>query len=303
MKINRFCKWMAWIGVALLVCVLGLCWALKNVDQLPVGARDWVFSNTLCTRVYAHFPALIPERYLDPKNNIKHFAEALAERDADALKEHVGFPFKREYPLPSIMTIEEFVAAIPQLFEEEDIKGMQDIDEWESVGWRGYMYKNGLVWLSEDFCLMDGRDYCGTEKELKLWKECMKKEIASLHPSLQEGVSRPLLSFITEDGAWRGRIDVMESKSEDDEYVYRLAAYKSDTPITAKPDLVVMCKNKVEGSACNEYFISKGAINDSDFIFSINLAGHIDNSEMDFVYPGMNADDEQAGRAKSWMWK
>lgn len=303
MKINRFCKWIAWIGVALLVCVLGLCWALKNVDQLPVGARDWVFSNTLCVRVYAYFPSLIPERYLDPKNNIKLFAEALAERDADALKEHIVFPFKREYPLPPIKTIEEFVAAIPQLFEEEDIKGMQDIDEWEGVGWRGYMYKNGLVWLSEDFCLTGAGDCCGTEKEHELWLKCVKKEIASLHQSLQEGVSRPLLSFITEDGAWRGRIDVMESKSEDDEYIYRLAAYKAGTPITAKPDLVVMCKNKVEGSACNEYFISKGIINDSDYIFSINRAGHIDDAEMDFRYPGMNVGDERASRAKSWVWK
>ena len=168
MKINRFCKWMAWIGVALLVCVLGLCLVLKNVDQLPVGARDWVFSNTLCVRVYAHFQSLIPECYLDPKNNIKHFAEALAERDADALKEHIVFPFKREYPLPPIETIEEFVAASPQLFDEEDIKGMQDIDEWEHVGWRGYMYKNGIVWLSEDFCLTAAGGWRGTEKEHEL---------------------------------------------------------------------------------------------------------------------------------------
>jgi hypothetical protein len=303
MENRRIFKIGVYVGIALLVCALGLCWALKNVDQLPVGARDWVFSNTLCTRVYAHFPSLIPERYLDPKNNIKHFAEALAKRDVDALKEHIVFPFERKYPLPPIETIEEFVAAIPRLFEEDDIKGMQDIDAWEKMGWRGYMYKNGLVWLSDDFCLTGAGGCWGTEKEHELWLKCVKKEIASLHQSLQEGVSRPLLSFITEDGAWRGRIDVMESKSEDDEYIYRLAAYKAGTPITAKPDLVVMCKNKVEGSACNEYFISKGIINDSDYIFSINRAGHIDDAEMDFRYPGMNVGDERASHAKSWVWK
>lgn len=300
MKINRFCKWMAWIGVALLVCVLGLCWMLKNVDQLPVGARDWVFSNILCARVYAHFPSLIPERYLSPENNIKHFVKALAERDADALKEHVGFPFKREYPLPPIETIEEFVAAIPRLFEEEDIKGMQDIDEWESVGWRGYMYKNGLVWLSEDFCLTAAGGWRGTEKEHELWLECVKKEIAALHPSLRDGVVRPILSFITEDGAWRGRIDQMESKeSGNDKDVYRLAVYKAGTPITDKPDAVVLCDLKVEGSACNEYYIGR----DSRYSLDVNNAGPENSPEFTFNCPEIDKEDECASRAKSCEWK
>ena len=300
MKINRFCKWMAWIGVALLVCVLGLCLVLKNVDQLPVGARDWVFSNTLCVRVYAHFPSLIPARYLDPKNNIKHFVKALAERDADALKEHIVFPFKREYPLPPIETIEEFIAAIPRLFEEEDIKGMQDIDAWESVGWRGYMYKNGLVWLSEDFCLTGAGGCCGTEKEHELWLKCVKKEIASLHPSLRDGVLRPILSFMTEDGAWRGRIDQMEIKeSGNDKDVYRLAVYKAGTPIVDKPDAVVLCDLKVEGSACNEYYIGR----DPRYSLDVNNAGPEDSPEFTFNCPEIDKEDECASRAKSCEWK
>ena len=92
MKTKRFGKWVMWICVVLCVCVLGLCWMLKNVDRLPVAARIWFFSNTHFARVYEYFPSLIPERYLSPENNIKHFVKALAERDADALKEHVGSP-------------------------------------------------------------------------------------------------------------------------------------------------------------------------------------------------------------------
>ena len=288
------------VGIALWGCVLGLCLVLKNVDQLPVGARDWVFFNTLCARVYAHFPSLIPERYLSPENNIKHFVKALAERDADALKEHVGFPFKREYPLPPIKTIEEFVAAIPQLFEEEDINGMQDIDAWESVGWCGYMYRDGLAWLSEDFCLTAAGGRRGTEKEHKLWLECVKKEIASLHPSLRDGVVRPILSFMTEDGAWRGRIDQMESKeSGNDKDVYRLAVYKAGTPIADKPDAVVLCDLKVEGSASNEYYIGR----DARYSLDVNNAGPEDSSEFTFSCPEIDKEDECASRAKSCEWK
>lgn len=300
MKNRRIFKIGAYVGIVLFVCVLGLCWALKNVDQLPVGARDWVFSNILCARVYAHFPSLIPERYLSPENNIKHFVKALAESDADALKEHVGFPFKREYPLPPIKTIEEFVVAIPQLFEEEDIKGMQDIDEWESVGWRGYMYKNGLVWLSEDFSLTAVGGWRGSEKEHELWLECVKKEIASLHPSLRDGVLRPILSFITEDGVWRGRIDQMESKeSGNDNDVYCLAVYKAGTPITDKPDAVVLCDLKVEGSACNEYYIGR----DARYSLDVNNAGPEDSPEFTFSCPEIDKEDECASRAKSCEWK
>ena len=241
---------------------------------------------------------MIPERYLSPENNIKHFVKALAERDADALKEHIGFPFKREYPLPPIKTIEEFVAAIPQLFEEEDIKGMQDIDEWASVGWRGYMYKYGLVWLSEDFSLTAAGGWRGTWEEHELWLECVKKEIASLHPSLRDGILRPILSFMTEDGAWRGRIDQMESKDNDKD-VYRLAVYKSGTPIADKPDAVVLCDLKVEGSACTEYYIGR------DLRYSLDVinAGPEDSPEFSFNCPEIDKEDECASRAKSCEWK
>lgn len=241
---------------------------------------------------------MVPERFWSAENSIQHFVKALAERDADALKEHVGFPFKREYPLPPIKTIEEFVAAIPQLFEEEDIKGMQDIDEWESVGWRGYMYKNGLVWLSEDFSLTAAGGWRGTWKEHELWLECVKKEIASLHPSLRDGVLRPILSFMTEDGAWRGRIDQMESKDNDKD-VYRLAVYKAGTPIADKPDAVVLCDLKVEGSACNEYYVGR----DSRYSLDVINAGPEDSPEFTFNCPEIDKEDECASRAKSCEWK
>ena len=275
--------------LALLICCVVCCRIRDCIELLPWPARFWV---------YSHFMSMVPERFRSAENSIQHFVKALAERDADALKEHVGFPFKREYPLPPIKTIEEFVAAIPQLFEEEDIKGMQDIDEWESVGWRGYMYKNGLVWLSEDFCLTAAGGWRGTEKEHELWLECVKKEIASLHPSLRDGVLRPILSFMTEDGAWRGRIDQLECK-DDDKDVYRLAVYKAGTPIADKPDAVVLCDLKVEGSACNEYYIGR----DPRYSLDVNNAGPEDSPEFTFNCPEIDKEDECASRAKSCEWK
>ena len=174
---------------------------------------------------------------------------------------------------------------------------MQDIDEWERVGWRGYMYKNGIVWLSEDFCLTAAGGRRGTEKEHKLWLECVKKEIASLHPSLRDGVVRPILSFMTDDGAWRGHIDQMESKDNDKD-VYRLAVYKAGTPIADKPDAVVLCDLKVEGSACNEYYIGR----DPRYSLDVNNAGPEDSPEFTFNCPEIDKEDECASRAKSCEW-
>ena len=275
--------------LALLICCVVCCRIRDCIELLPWPARFWV---------YSHFMSMVPERFRSAENSIQHFVKALAERDADALEEHVGFPFKRDYPLPPIKTIEEFVAAIPQLFEEEDIKGMQDIDEWESVGWRGYMYKNGLVWLSEDFSLTAAGGWRGTEKEHELWLECVKKEIAALHPSLRDGVVRPILSFMTEDGAWRGRIDQMECK-DNDKAVYRLTVYKAGTPIADKPDAVVLCDLKVEGSACNEYYIGR----DARYSLDVNNAGPEDSPEFTFNCPEIDKEDECASRAKSCEWK
>ena len=275
--------------LALLICCVVCCRIRDCIELLPWPARFWV---------YSHFMSMVPERFRSAENSIQHFVKALAGRDADALKEHIGFPFKREYPLPPIKTIEEFVAAIPQLFEEEDIKGMQDIDEWESVGWRGYMYKNGLVWLSEDFSLTAAGGWRGSEKEHELWLECVKKEIAALHPSLRDGVVRPILSFMTEDGAWRGRIDQMECK-DNDKAVYRLTVYKAGTPIADKPDAVVLCDLKVEGSACNEYYIGR----DARYSLDVNNAGPEDSSEFTFSCPEIDKEDECASRAKSCEWK
>ena len=275
--------------LALLICRVVCCRIRDCIELLPWPARFWV---------YSHFMSMVPERFRSAENSIQHFVKALAERDADALKEHVGFPFKRDYPLPPIKTIEEFVAAIPQLFEEEDIKGMQDIDEWASVGWRGYMYKYGLVWLSEDFSLTAAGGWRGTWEEHELWLECVKKEIASLHPSLRDGILRPILSFMTEDGAWRGRIDQMESKDNDKD-VYRLAVYKSGTPIADKPDAVVLCDLKVEGSACNEYYIGR----DARYSLDVINAGPEDSPEFSFNCPEIDKEDECASRAKSCEWK
>ena len=50
---KRFGKWVMWICVVLCVCVLGLCWMLKNVDRLPVAARIWFFFSQ-----YAFCPGL-----------------------------------------------------------------------------------------------------------------------------------------------------------------------------------------------------------------------------------------------------
>ena len=143
-----------------------------------------------------------------------------------------------------------------------------------------------------------------TPAETALWEECAKREIASLHPSLRKDVARPILSFVTEDGAFRGRIDLLGEKldvraSASGAYKYRLVIYKAESDITAAPDKIVMCKYGHEGSPGYDSYTSE----DGQYQVTVNYCGPLDFAEMDFYRPGIAEGDDKAPRAKSCEWR
>lgn len=246
--------------------------------------------------------------YLNPVRwSIRHFVKALVDEDAKALAEHVQLPFERRYPIPKIKTMDEFVAAIPSLLGEDAVKRLSESSafrNWSQMGSHGYMHDSVGIWVTDDTptCLESITEL--TPAETALWEECAKREISMLHPSLREGVARPILSFVTEDGAFRGRIDLLGEKLEaragaSGTYKYRLAIYKAGSDITAAPDKIVMCKYGHEGSpGCDSY-----TSEDERYQVTVNYCGPLDFAEMDFYRPGIAADDDKAPRAKSCEWR
>ena len=146
--------------------------------------------------------------YLNPVRwSIRHFVKALADGDAKALAEHVQLPFERRYPIPKIKTMDEFVAATPSLLGEDAVKRLSESSafrNWSQMGGQGYMHDAVGIWVTDDTPVRLEAITDLTPPEAALWEDCAQREIASLHPSLREGVARPILSFVTEDGTFRG---------------------------------------------------------------------------------------------------
>ncbi len=257
--------------------------------------------------VLYEFPASVVV-YLNPVRwSIRHFVNALADGDAKALAEHVQLPFERRYPIPKIKTMDEFVAAIPSLLGEDAVKRLSESSafrNWDQMGSYGYMHDAVGIWVTDDTPVRLEAITDLTPAEAALWEEHAAREIASLHPSLREGVSRPILSFVTEDGAFRGRIDLLGEKldaraSEPEAYKYRLAIYKAGRDITSAPDKIVMCKHGHEGSPGYDSYTSE----DGQYQVTVNHCGPLDFAELDFYRPGIAEDDDKASRAKSCEWR
>ena len=246
--------------------------------------------------------------YLNPVRwSIRHFVKSLADGDAKALAEHVQLPFERRYPIPKIKTMDEFVAAIPSLLGEDAVKRLSESSafrNWDQMGSHGYMHDAVGIWVTDDTPVRLEAITDLTPAEEALWEVFAQREIASLHPSLREGVARPILSFVTEDGDFRGRIDLLGEKldaraSVAEAYKYRLSIYNKGSAITAAPDKIVMCKHGHEGSPGYDSYTSE----DGQYQVTVNHCGPLDFAEMDFCRPGIAEDDDKASRAKSCEWR
>lgn len=247
------------------------------------------------------------EPYINPVHrSIRHFVSALEKGDARELAQHVRLPFEREYPIPPIRTMDEFVAAIPSLLGSEAVAKMSrasEFHDWEELG--GYYTLGDVgIWLSGSEPVTIKSIVDTTEAERALWQEYARLEISNLHPSLQDGVARPIASFITEDGTVRGRIDLMGDElsmtaSDYEGCNYRLAVYNAGSDLKAAPDVVVMCKYRVEGSICNQIFESE----DGQYRVMLNEGGPCDFAEVDFYRPGIPEDDDVQSRAKLCEWR
>ena len=246
--------------------------------------------------------------YLNPVRwSIRHFVKALADGDAKGLAEHVQLPFERRYPIPKIRTMDEFVATIPSLLGEDAVKRLSESSafrNWSQMGGQGYVHDAVGIWVTDDTPVRLEAITDLTPPEAALWEDCAQREIASLHPSLREGVARPILSFVTEDGTFRGRIDLLGEKldaraRELEAYKYRLAIYNAGCDITSAPDKIVMCKYGHEGSPGYDSYTSE----DGQYQVTVNYCGPLDFAEMDFYRPGITENDDKAFRAKSCEWR
>ena len=124
------------------------------------------------------------------------------------------------------------------------------LNDWDKVGWRGIMFNNGDVWLSEAGKLIAVNYQSAREKNMR--DELINKGKETLHESLI-GYVAPVLVWETK--RFKIRIDALENG------VYRYAAWKKDMSQREKPDLVLNNGSReMQGNMGEHYFAFKNGI-------------------------------------------
>ncbi len=164
--------------------------------------------------------------------NLAGLTSAMLARDSGAAKQFFKFPVRRPGRLPDVEEA-NFDAAFEEIFDDaffaefENAAKSKGRNLWEQLGWRGF-FAPGLS--SDDGKSVTGIDYVSAA-ERKHLEALQKSEILALPPALRNGVVRPLFSFKTDDGSWRGRLDVME------EDAIRIALWTQERPLSEPPDI------------------------------------------------------------------
>lgn len=84
--------------------------------------------------------------------NISKLMLAIINGDADALAEVMSFPIYRRYPAKDIENAQELKKLFNILFDDsiKNVLKYATINDWDMVGWRGYMLYNGVyLWATE----------------------------------------------------------------------------------------------------------------------------------------------------------
>lgn len=184
---------------------------------------------------------------------IERFIDCVKNNKVKELAKLVNYPFGREYPIPDVISPEDFVLRYNQFFDEKLIAEISQSDiskDWDTAGWRGIMFDHGTLWLNYDGTLR-GTNYT-TEYEKNLRKKLIEELRAKLHPSLQK-FHEPGPEYKTDK--FLIRIDDMGGEK------YRYAAWSLPKTSADQPDIVIGEGTiTVEGTAClTSYTFKNGA--------------------------------------------
>ncbi len=146
---------------------------------------------------------------------IARLAKAIEDGDAKTVAAFVCYPLKRKSPLPTIRNEEEFIAYFPILFDEAFRQEMREgrfSRDWDEVGCRGVMYRNGAVWVDGTLD-SGGKINCvnnQSAREKNLREALIEEERATL-PAGFAGLCDPVFCFETDDREIAGRVDHEEN--------------------------------------------------------------------------------------------
>lgn len=162
---------------------------------------------------------------------VSKFIDFVKANNKEGIANLISYPFYREYPIPSIKNKQEFCSRYNDIFDDRLIQLIVKSDtakDWSSVGWRGIMLLDGVLWMSEDGKLSSINYQSSEEKVLK--EKLISIDKNNIHLSLSN-FAKPICVLKT--SKFRIRIDDLGNEN------YRYASWSKNKPMKEKPDLVL----------------------------------------------------------------
>ena len=181
------------------------------------------------------------------ENTSKTFIKIINSNDRNKIADVIVYPLRREVPLPSLETKSQFLQHFDEVFDEQLLKAIASSNiasDWANMGWRGIMFRDGILWL-DDNGKITSINYL-TEQAKSERARLIDSERKKLHSSLRQFIE-PVLEWKTKD--YRVRIDrINESK-------FRYAAWSALKITTEKPDIILENGTLFfDGSGGNHYY-------------------------------------------------
>lgn len=154
-------------------------------------------------------------------DRIEALLKVIATGNRALIANAISYPLGRDYPLPPIQSKDELLKRFDEVFDVPFLRELADSNpkqDWERVGWRGIMFKNGSLWLDDDYRIIAvNHETRVTQRRLAL---AIQKQKDSLPASLRD-FDRPVLEWQTQK--FLIRVDLKGSD-------YRLAILDAKSP-------------------------------------------------------------------------
>jgi hypothetical protein len=211
--------------------------------------KIWIFNFLFLifiTNVFSQ--TVLEERY---QLSVKPFVDAVVNNDREKTADLIYYyPFSRQYPIPPINNKREMIERYDQIFDEtliNIIKNSSVETDWQAIGWRGIIFKDGLVWIDYDGSILRINYQSLQEKEIR--KNIIREIKYNLHESLREFVEPELLC---ETDSYIIRVDLLDEHN----YIYRLALWHKGKNQNEIPDMVLTDGKLIfSGSGGNRFYI------------------------------------------------
>jgi hypothetical protein len=220
---------------------------------------------------------VLEERY---QLSVKPFVEAIVNNDREKIADLIFYyPFRRQYPMPPINNKREMIEKYDQIFDEtfiNIIKNSSIETDWQAIGWRGIIFKDGLVWIDYDGSILSINYQSLQEKKTR--KNIIQEIKNNLHESLREFIEPELLC---ETDSYIIRVDLLDRNNF--KHTYRLAFRNKGKNQNEIPDMVLTNGEVTfDGSGGNHFFIFKR--NNYQYILFIDVMSR-DHGEF-MIYNG-----------------